>query len=118
MNKAIDPPATMQTGLAVAMEARAVQAADLLRAMAHPQRLRVLCMLVEGERSVGDINREVDLSQSALSQHLAKLREEGLVNTRKEAQNVFYRLADGPVLSVIQALHQAYCAGARATICR
>lgn len=107
-----------QASLAIAMDAQAVRAADLLRAMAHPQRLRVLCMLVEGERSVGDINRDIDLSQSALSQHLAKLREEGLVSTRKEAQSVFYRLADGPVLSVIQALHQAYCAGARAPICR
>lgn len=116
-NHSVDPDAA-NVALAAAMAVRAVQAADLLRAMAHPQRLRVLCMLVEGERSVGDINREIALSQSALSQHLAKLREEGLVTTRKEAQSVFYRLSDGPVLAVIKALHQAYCAGAKPLICR
>lgn len=104
--------------MAAAMAEQAEHAADLLKAMAHPQRLRVLCLLVEGERSVGDINREIDLSQSALSQHLAKLREEGLVATRKEAQTVFYRLAEGPALEVIRTLHDVYCpADARARMC-
>jgi DNA-binding transcriptional ArsR family regulator len=100
-----------QQDLATAMAAQAELASDLLRAMAHPQRLRVLCLLVEGERSVGDINREIDLSQSALSQHLAKLREEGLVATRKEAQTVYYSLTPGPALAVIRTLHDAYCPG-------
>ncbi|WP_257389389.1 ArsR/SmtB family transcription factor [Tahibacter caeni] len=99
----------MKRGMAAAMAAQAEHAADLLKAMAHPQRLRVLCLLVEGELSVGDINREIELSQSALSQHLAKLREEGLVDTRKEAQTVFYRLADSPAVEVIRALHDAFC---------
>lgn len=103
------PPKPSTPSLAAAMAAQAERAADLLKAMAHAQRLRVLCLLVEGERSVGEINRAVDLSQSALSQHLAKLRDEGLVATRKEAQTVFYRLADGPAVMVIQALHDAYC---------
>lgn len=91
------------------MATEAGRAADLLKAMAHPQRLLVLCLLAEGERSVGEINRDVDLSQSALSQHLAKLREEGLVETRKEAQTVFYRLAEGPAVAVIRTLHSAFC---------
>lgn len=103
----------MQPDVAAAMAGQAGKAADLLKAMAHPERLRVLCLLVEGERSVGDINREVDLSQSALSQHLAKLREEQLVTTRKEGQSVFYRLAPGPALAVIATLHAAYCGGRR-----
>lgn len=104
--------------MAAAMAAQAELAADLLKAMAHPQRLRVLCLLVEGERSVGDINREIELSQSALSQHLAKLRDEGLVATRKEAQTVFYSLAAGPALEVIRTLHDVYCPGATpARIC-
>ena len=103
--------------LAAAMAEQAGRAAELLKAMAHPQRLRVLCLLVEGERSVGDINREIELSQSALSQHLAKLREEGLVATRKEAQTVFYSLTTGPALEVIRALHDAYCPGENARIC-
>lgn len=105
-------------GLAAAMAVQAEQAAEMLKAMAHPQRLRVLCMLVDGERSVGDLNREIDLSQSALSQHLAKLREERLVLTRKASQTVFYRLAPGPVRALIQTLHQAYCAGSTEPICR
>jgi len=97
------------SNLAAAMAAEAERAAELLKAMAHPQRLRVLCLLVEGERSVGEINEDVELSQSALSQHLARLREEGLVDTRKEAQTVFYRLAESPAVAVIRALHDAYC---------
>lgn len=105
------------TRLAEAMAAQAEHAAELLKAMAHPHRLRVLCLLVEGERSVGDINREIALSQSALSQHLAKLRDEGLVETRKEAQTVFYSLAPGPALEVIRTLHDVYCPQDRARIC-
>lgn len=93
----------------LALNARAEQAADLLRAMSNPQRLRVLCLLAEGERSVGEINADVDLSQSALSQHLAKLREEGLVSTRKEAQTVYYSLVPGPVFDIIKTLHRIYC---------
>ncbi|HVH35009.1 MAG TPA: metalloregulator ArsR/SmtB family transcription factor [Tahibacter sp.] len=108
------PPSTRQksartASLSAAMAAEAERAAELLKAMAHPQRLRVLCLLVEGERSVGEINEDIELSQSALSQHLAKLREEGLVDTRKEAQTVFYRLAESPAVAVIRALHDAYC---------
>lgn len=97
--------------LAALMDAQAEQAAELLKSMANPQRLRVLCLLVEGERSVGEINREIALSQSALSQHLARLRADGLVHTRKEAQTVYYRLAEGPASSVIQTLHDLYCPG-------
>jgi len=91
------------------MQAQAEQAAELMKALSHPQRLRVMCMLVDGERTVGEINAEVDLSQSALSQHLAVLREGGLVRTRREAQNVYYSVAPGPVQRVIQTLHDVYC---------
>lgn len=93
-----------------AMAAQADTAADLLKALANPQRLRVLCLLIEGERSVSQINQRVPLSQSALSQHLAVLREKGLVDTRKQAQTVFYRVAEGPVHRIIQTLHEIYCA--------
>lgn len=91
------------------MQANADEAADLLKALANGQRLRVLCLLAGGERSVGEINDEVDLSQSALSQHLALLREQGLVHTRKEAQTVYYALADGPVRELIAVLHRSFC---------
>ena len=97
-----------------AMHQHADQAARLLKALGNPQRLRVLCLLVEGERSVGEIHKDLpDLSQSALSQHLARLREEGLVRTRREAQSIHYALEPGPAQAVIEVLHGAYCRPAR-----
>ncbi|MCL7713066.1 ArsR/SmtB family transcription factor [Stenotrophomonas mori] len=91
------------------MQAHAEQAAQLLKSLAHPARLRVLCRLVEGEASVGELQAGVGLSMSALSQHLALMREAGLVATRREAQSIFYTLADSPALGVMRALHDAYC---------
>ncbi|MFZ5635688.1 MAG: ArsR/SmtB family transcription factor [Pseudomonadota bacterium] len=91
------------------MQAQAEEAAELLKALSNPQRLRVMCLLIDGERTVGEINAEIDLSQSALSQHLAVLREGGLVQTRRESQNVYYSVAPGPVHRIIQTLHDVYC---------
>lgn len=91
------------------MRRHASDAARLLRALANEKRLMLLCLLVEGERSVGELNARVDLSQSALSQHLAVLREDGLVTTRREAQTIYYSVADGPAHQVIQTLHAIYC---------
>lgn len=92
------------------MAAQADAAAELLKALANPQRLRILCLLHEGERSVGEINHLVELSQSALSQHLAVLRQKALVRTRREAQTVYYALASGPAEAIIHTLHGIYCA--------
>ena len=93
-----------------AMQARAEDASRLLKALGNAQRLRVLCLLVNQEMSVGQINEELpDLSQSALSQHLAKLREEGLVRTRREAQTIWYSLEDGPTHQIIATLYGIYC---------
>lgn len=91
------------------MRAHAGEAARLLKALANDKRLLILCMLVDGEHSVGEINARLDLSQPALSQHLALLREQGLVQTRREAQTIYYGLADGPVESLIGVLHGIYC---------
>jgi DNA-binding transcriptional ArsR family regulator len=91
------------------MQAQAEEAADLLKALSNPQRLRVMCLLIDGEKTVGEINAEIELSQSALSQHLAVLRDGGLVQTRREAQNVYYSVAPGPVHRIIQTLHDVYC---------
>jgi DNA-binding transcriptional ArsR family regulator len=85
-------------------------AARLLKALANEHRLLVLCHLLEGERSVGEINAELDLSQSALSQHLAVLREDGLVATRRESQTIYYRVASDAVSTVLAALYGIYCA--------
>ena len=87
-----------------AMRAHAGDAARLLRALANDKRLMLLCLLFGGERSVGELNARVDLSQSALSQHLAVLREEGIVATRREAQTVRYRIADPAAVKVVACL--------------
>ena len=92
------------------MQARAEEASRLLKALGNAQRLRVLCLLGNQELSVGQINEELlDLSQSALSQHLAKLREEGLVRTRRESQTIWYTLEDGPARQIITTLYGIYC---------
>lgn len=91
------------------LAARADEAAALLRALGHEARLMVLCQLVEGEHSVGELQNAAGLSQSALSQHLAKLREEGLVATRREAQTIYYRLADAKAARLLETLAELYC---------
>lgn len=96
------------------MARHADAAAALLRALAHPARLLVLCQLVEGERSVGELQPITGLSLSALSQHLAVLREMALVHTRRDAQTIYYSLAEGPAASVLDTLYAAYC-GSQAT---
>lgn len=91
-------------------ERQAGSAAKLLKAMSNECRLLVLCHLAErGELSVGDLVARIGLSQSALSQHLAKLREEGLVSTRKEAQSVFYRVCDPKAEQVLTLLRDLFC---------
>lgn len=87
----------------------AAAASDLLKALANPHRLQVLCVLGDGELSVGALNKRIPLSQSALSQHLAVLRSDGLVQTRRESQTIFYSVAPGPALDVIRVLHAHYC---------
>lgn len=84
-------------------------AADLLRALANESRLRILCALELGETSVGDLQVRVGLSQSALSQHLAVLRAQGLVGTRRDAQRIYYHIADPAVVKVIATLASIYC---------
>lgn len=91
------------------MQQHAQDAAALLKALANENRLMILCTLMGGEMSVGELNEKVPLSQSALSQHLASLREAGLVSTRKEAQTVFYRLEGDEAAKVIAVLQSIYC---------
>lgn len=92
-----------------AMLPHAGQAATLLRALANEQRLLILCNLGGAEMSVGELNERVPLGQSALSQHLAVLRNNGIVRTRREAQTVYYSLNPGPAAQVIETLHGIYC---------
>ena len=90
-------------------EASASAAAKLLRALSNERRLMILCQLTEGERSVGDLQPRVGLSQSALSQHLSVLREEGIVATRREAQTIWYRIADPAAIKVVATLAEIFC---------
>ncbi len=91
------------------MMQHAGDAARLLRSLGNSNRLLILCLLSSGEMCVTELNNTIQLSQSALSQHLAVLREEGLVATRRDGQTIFYRVPDGPALQVLQALQDIYC---------
>lgn len=88
----------------------AVRVTDLLKAMASPSRLMILCQLAEGEKSVGEMEGIVGLSQSALSQHLAVLRRKRIVSTRREAQSIHYSLASKEVEEIMAALYRVFCA--------
>ena len=92
------------------MRENASQAADLLKAMSNENRLLILCHLGEKERSVSELNNFIDLSQSSLSQHLARLRQDGLVKTRRESQTIFYTIANPSVVKLIGFLHNEFCA--------
>jgi DNA-binding transcriptional ArsR family regulator len=92
-----------------ALRSHADEAANLVRALANPRRLLILCELHKGERSVGALERAVGLRQSPLSQHLAKLRRDGLVATRRESQTIYYALASPKVGKVIALLYRLYC---------
>lgn len=90
-------------------QASAGEAARLLKALSNERRLMILCRLGDGERAVGELLPLVGLSQSALSQHLAVLREEGLVAGRREGVSILYRIADPAVLRIIAVLADIYC---------
>lgn len=92
------------------MQQGAAEAAAMLRALGHEQRLLVLCLLVaHGERAVSELLADVALSQSALSQHLARMREDGLVACRREGQSMHYRIADARVATLVAALRSVFC---------
>ncbi len=91
------------------MKGSAIEAADLLKVMAHPERLMVLCQLTQGEVGVGELQKHSFLSQSAFSQHLTVLRKHNLISARKKAQQVFYSLSEPRVESLIKALHGVFC---------
>ena len=96
------------------LQSRAKRATGLLKAMSNPVRLLVLCQLAEGEKSVGELEKVVDVSQSALSQHLALLRSRGIVASRRAGQTIFYSLAGREAPALLAALYQVYCAKAKA----
>lgn len=91
------------------LELRAAEAAKLLGALANERRLLILCQIADSELSVGEIQDSVGIRQSALSQHLAILREQGLVSTRRESQTIYYKLASPEAQRLIETLADIYC---------
>jgi DNA-binding transcriptional ArsR family regulator len=96
------------------LQNNARRVATLLKAMSNPARLIILCQIAEGERSVGELERAVGLSQSSISQHLAVLRGEAVVSSRRVRQTVLYSLASKDVVTLMATLHAVFCREARA----
>lgn len=92
------------------MEENVENASQLLKAIASPTRLMLLCALADGEKSVSELTEALDLRQATASQHLARLRQEGLVETRREAQSVYYKIADKTAEKIVQLLYKRFCA--------
>jgi DNA-binding transcriptional ArsR family regulator len=95
------------------MQKRAKEAAMLMKVLAHPVRLMVLCRLLEREHCVSEIGHHCRLSPSALSQHLALLRSKRVVRTRRQSQHIHYSIVNGPAVEIIKALYRVYCAANR-----
>jgi DNA-binding transcriptional ArsR family regulator len=93
-----------------AMQGAADRASELLKSLANRHRLLILCQLVDGERSVGDLAAFLKARDSTVSQHLALLRKDGLVQARRDAQTMYYSLASGPAQRVLETLFAIYCA--------
>ncbi|GAC1539118.1 MAG: metalloregulator ArsR/SmtB family transcription factor [Ramlibacter sp.] len=91
------------------MRIAAAQATGLLKALAHPDRLLLLCQLSQGEHCVSELEEVLGIHQPTLSQQLGVLREERLVNTRREGKQIFYSIASKEALAVMQVLHQQFC---------
>ena len=91
------------------LQAQAEAAAAMLSALANPHRLMILCLLLEAELPVGVLTERVGLSQSAMSQHLARMRHQGIVSARRDGQSIHYSVADPAVREVIATLYRIYC---------
>lgn len=91
------------------LEQKADETAHILKLLAHPKRLLLLCKLKDGEKKVGELEKKCAISQSQLSQFLAKMREDGLVEARKDGQHVYYHIADERVIRLLDALEKTMC---------
>jgi DNA-binding transcriptional ArsR family regulator len=92
------------------LKEKAPEAADLLRQLANPTRLLILCHITHQERAVGEMERDLGLKQPGLSQQLAELRQAGLVRTRRESRSIYYAIADERVQGIMAMLHSIFCA--------
>lgn len=94
------------------MALAADQASDLLKALANPHRLMIVCQLIEKKRSVGELAGLLKLRDSTVSQHLALLRKDGLVSAQRDGQTIWYSIGSGPARELVRTLYRAYCAPA------
>ena len=92
------------------MEAAADQASELQKALSNRHRLLIICQLIDGERSVGELAEFLSLRDSTVSQHLALLRKDGLVAARRDAQTIYYSIASDPAREILKTLYQVFCA--------
>ncbi len=92
------------------MAQSAARASSLMKTLGHKDRLMILCHLANGEKSVGQIADLLEISQSPLSQHLSRMRKEGLVDTRREAQTIYYSLKSGEASRIVEVLYELFCA--------
>ena len=91
------------------MEQSATRACSLMKTLGHKDRLMILCHLSDGEKPVNEIARLLDIPQSPLSQHLSRMRKEGLVQTRREAQTIYYSVKSGEASQIVKVLYDLYC---------
>jgi len=91
------------------MQASAQKASNIMKLLGHPHRLMILCELNAGEMSVGELSEKINIGQSPLSQHLARMRHEGVVSCRRESQTVYYSINKGPASRLIEVLYDIYC---------
>ena len=91
------------------MQASAKTATDLLKLLGHPDRLMVLCQLKAGDQSVGELSKNLGIKQSPLSQHLARMRHQGVVTSRRDGQTIYYAIADEKVERVVSVLYDLFC---------
>jgi DNA-binding transcriptional ArsR family regulator len=91
------------------MARSASRASALMKTLGHKDRLMILCHLADGEKSVGHIAELLEISQSPLSQHLSRMRKEGLVDTRREAQTIYYSLRSGEASRIVEVLYELFC---------
>jgi len=91
------------------MASAAAKASELMRTLGHKDRLMILCHLISGEKSVGGLARLLEIPQSPLSQHLARMRKEKLVTTRREAQTIYYSIASNEAMRMVELMHELYC---------
>jgi ArsR family transcriptional regulator, virulence genes transcriptional regulator len=99
-----------------AMQVAADQASDLLKALANRHRLMIICQLIDAERSVGELAAFLGIRDSTVSQHLALLRKDGLVASRRDGQTIWYQISSGPAREVVKTLYRVYCS--QAPTCR